>query len=84
MKQTLRAFLTITAVFAAAIIFSSCTRDFTCQCTITYSGKAGLPDPIKKEYSIPDTKKEAATKCEAHSSEKDVDGVKTKEECTLW
>jgi hypothetical protein len=71
---------------AVALLFSasSCTREYTCQCFISYSGKPGLPDTILKEYPITDTKKNAEKLCKDHSGVYEHDGIKTVEDCRLW
>lgn len=83
MKQPLRFFIPV-AIFTLACIFSSCTREYTCQCTITYSGYPGLPEPVVKEYSITDTKKDAESKCQDNSDSSVTNGIKTVEDCKLW
>lgn len=75
-------------VFSAAIVallaFPSCTKEYTCQCTITYSGVAGLPDSSVREYPITDTKKNAKTACESKSETFEKDNIKTVETCVLF
>jgi len=83
MKNTLRLFAAA-ALLSTGLLFSSCTREFTCQCTITYSGQPGLPDPIMKEYTITDSKKNADKKCEDHSETNEINGITTVEDCKLW
>ncbi|HLO71411.1 MAG TPA: hypothetical protein VK167_11105 [Flavipsychrobacter sp.] len=63
---------------------SSCTREYICQCTITYSGQAGLPDTAVQEYAISNTKKKAKAKCEENSATFDRDGIKAVETCELY
>lgn len=63
---------------------TSCTREYICQCTISYSGSPGLPEEEPKEYPIRDSKKNARTICQSNSKTYDVDGYKTVEECDLW
>ncbi len=67
-----------------AIGFSSCTRDFICQCTISYSGQPGLPDTTIREYPIKDTKKNAQSACEGNSSTYEIGDIKTVEDCSLY
>lgn len=64
--------------------FSSCTREYICQCTITYSGQVGLPDTAVQEYAISNTKKKAKAKCEENSSTFERDGIKAVETCELY
>ncbi len=71
---------------ACALLFSftSCTREFTCQCYISYSGKPGLPDTLLKEYPITDSKKNAEKLCKGQSGTYEKDGITTVEDCNLW
>lgn len=73
-------------VFALFVMmgFSSCVHEYICQCTITYTGQAGLPDTVVHEYKISDTKKKAQSTCKDNSYEKDKDGIKAKESCDLY
>ncbi|MFT4060752.1 MAG: hypothetical protein QM642_00175 [Edaphocola sp.] len=70
----------LTTIIAA----SSCTREFTCQCVISYSGAPGLPDTTIREYSITDTKKNARSACQANSGTYVKDGITTVEDCDLF
>ncbi|MCD6064061.1 MAG: hypothetical protein K0R82_1972 [Flavipsychrobacter sp.] len=63
---------------------TSCRRDYTCQCEITYSGQPGLPDTLYRDYPITETKKKAKNLCEQNSRESEMDGIKTKETCYLY
>lgn len=74
-------------LLAASIILagaSSCTREFTCQCYISYSGQPGLPDTTLREYTITDTKKNAEKLCQEHSGTYESGGIRTVETCDLW
>lgn len=71
------AFLTITSM-------SSCVKEYLCQCTITYSGQPGLPEPETIEYPIKDTKKNAQSVCEANSATAQNGATKSVEECKLY
>jgi hypothetical protein len=75
-------------LFSSAIIavfgLSSCTKEYTCQCTISYSGVAGLPDTSVNEYSVRDTKKGAKSVCESKSNTTTSGNVKTVETCRLF
>ncbi|MBS1586821.1 MAG: hypothetical protein JSS82_14895 [Bacteroidetes bacterium] len=80
----LRPFL-ITAVALASIIgMSSCSRNFTCRCTIKYSGVPGLPDSTSSEYTINDSKAHAQSLCEGGSYVTNQNGVHTEENCELF
>ncbi len=63
---------------------SSCTKEYTCQCTIKYSGVPGLPDSTVNEYPVTDTKKKAKSVCESKSAVYEKDGVTTSETCILF
>ncbi len=80
----LRPGLFIAAVFITLFAFSSCTRDFICECEIAYSGKPNLPDTVINRYDITDTKKNAKSLCEQNSFEGEENGVKTVETCELY
>lgn len=77
-----------TLFFSAAILTvigaSSCTQEYTCQCTISYSGAPGLPDTTVNEYPVRDTKKKAKSICEGKSATFEKDNVKTVESCVLF
>lgn len=77
-----------TLFFSAAVIAlfttSSCTKEYVCQCTISYSGIAGLPDTMVNEYQIRDTKSKAKSICEGNSATFEKDNVKTVETCKLF
>jgi len=63
---------------------TSCTREYVCQCKMTYTGAPGLPQGTVREYSITDTKKNARSACQASSKTYDAGGVHTVEECDLF
>ncbi len=77
-----------TLLMAVAIIlvtgFSSCVRDYTCTCTIKYSGQPGLPDSVVTDYPVRDTKKKAKSLCEGNSFTTDKNGIHTDENCHLY
>lgn len=66
------------------ISFTSCTREYICQCTVKYSGEPGLPDSTVREYEIRDTKKNAKSACEANSGTYTTGNIKTEENCRLF
>lgn len=80
----LRPVLFIASFFVTMAIFSSCTREYICQCEISYSGKPGLPDTLINQYTIEDTKKNAENLCIENSSESEEGGIKTVENCYLY
>ena len=75
--------LLVVAMFIT-IGFSSCVREYICQCTISYSGQAGLPDSTVNKYAVSDTKKKAQSKCEGNSKTFEKDGITAKENCKLY
>jgi hypothetical protein len=83
--MTLRSTLILGAA-ALAIVCSSCTREYTCQCKIKYSGHAGLPDSTLREYPIRDTKDKAKSLCEQNSTHTTdaTTNIKTDEDCKLF
>lgn len=66
------------------VILSSCTREYVCKCTISYSGQPGLPDTLVREYHVTDTKKKAKAVCEENSDNSEENGIKTVENCHLY
>lgn len=71
-------------ILLAATTFTSCVRDYTCQCQITYSGKPGLPEQHIREYSLSNTLEEARQECENRSNTYVSDGITTQEKCELY
>lgn len=82
MKLRLSAIVLVTLF--VGLLVSSCTRKYTCRCTISYSGQPGLPDTTVKEYEVRDTKKKAKAVCEENSETSELNGIKTVEECHLY
>lgn len=76
--------LILSAAIMSIIGASSCTKEYTCQCTIKYSGIAGLPDSSVNEYQVRDTKSKAKSICEGNSAKYDKDNVNTIETCKLF
>ena len=82
-----KASTTVSLVLSGLVLlflFSSCTRDYICQCTMTYEGKPGLPDSTLREYPITDTKQNAKKECEANSRTYESNGIITYEDCKLF
>lgn len=84
MKNLLRIIFPFIIILFSCFLITSCTREYTCQCTISYSGQPGLPDPEMHEYKVKDTKKNAEAKCEGNSETSEINGIKTVEDCKLW
>jgi len=82
--MTLRSILMFSAAALVITAGTSCTQEYTCHCSIKYSGQPGLPDSTSRNYSIRDKKANAKSLCESHSTHTEVNGVKTDEDCTLF
>jgi hypothetical protein len=83
MKKRFTSFLF--ALSAMILLFAtSCTREYTCQCKMTYTGAPGLPQGEVRSYKIKDTKSGAESKCKEDSGEYDRDGIHTVEDCDLF
>ena len=80
----LRPSLLMAMAFVTMVCFSSCYQKYTCHCDITYTGMAGLPDTLKEDYSITDSKASAKNKCSANSGTYDNNGIHTVEACYLY
>lgn len=74
----------ILSIISVALIFASCTRRYTCQCTMTYSGAPSLPKESVSEFPIRDTKKKAKSYCEGRSKVYNENGQTTTEDCELF
>lgn len=72
--------------FTVFVLFgaTSCVRDYTCQCTVTYSGAPGLPDSSIQQYSVRDTKAKAKSACEGKSGNYTTGSISMKEKCILY
>lgn len=66
------------------LTFSSCVREYTCQCVIKYSGQPGLPDSVLREYPVKDTRKKAKSVCESNSGTYQTGDIKAEENCTIY
>lgn len=79
-------FTTLLLALPAVVLLTatSCTREYICQCKMTYSGAPGLPESQVREYPITDTKKKARTACQESSRTYDSGGIHTVEECDLF
>ena len=72
------------AAVAVTVAFSACTREYTCQCKISYSGQPGLPADSTLSYPVRDTKSKAKSICEGNSTTADQNGIHTVEACSLY
>lgn len=84
MKKYITSIFVLVAVFFGLFFLSSCTKEYTCECKMTYSGNPGLPNETVRDYKIRDTKKEAESKCAGNSATYEKDGITTVEDCKLW
>jgi hypothetical protein len=83
MKVRSSVLLFVVAV-SGILLVSSCNKNYTCQCTIKYSGSPGLPDSTATEYKVYNTKSGAKALCEDESFEHVENGIKVVETCTLY
>lgn len=79
-------FTTLLLSLSAVVLLTatSCTREYLCQCKITYTGAPGLPQGVVTEYPITDSKKNARNACQAASGTYNSGGIQTVEECDLF
>jgi hypothetical protein len=72
-------------LFTIAMINTSCTREFICQCHVKYTGNVpGLPDSTMHETVIKNTKSAAEANCKKNSTTTTQDGVTMTETCDLY
>ncbi len=75
---------TVLSLFVLTVVaLSSCTREYYCECTYTYTGQPGLPDPQTSKTVIRNTKQKADDICTSRSKNYESGGVKTQEKCVL-
>jgi hypothetical protein len=80
-----RSTLVLSAILGIVLLsFSSCVREYNCQCRMTYDGAPGFPEETIREYPINDLAKNAKTSCESNSAVYTKDGITTTEECKLF
>jgi len=84
MKKLLTSLYTILLIGGLVFVTSSCTREFTCQCVMAYSGAPGLPDTTIRDYTIRDTKNNARDLCRGNSGVYQEGSIITHEDCDLW
>lgn len=84
MKKYFTSLFIALSAFVLLLSVSSCTREYTCQCKMTYSGAPGLPQGQVREYPITDSKKNAESSCKNSSKTYDAGGIHTIEECDLF
>lgn len=66
------------------IFATSCVREYSCQCKMTYTGAPGLPEGEARSYKIKDTQTKAKETCRNSSKTYDKNGIHTVEECELF
>jgi hypothetical protein len=72
-------------LFVIAVLGTSCTREFICQCHVSYSGKVpGLPDSTLTETVIKNTRSQAEKNCKANSTSTTTNGITVTESCNLY
>ncbi len=69
---------------AGTILMTSCSKKYTCHCSLVYSGTPGLPDSSSTEYSITNNKSGAQSTCNAQSGTYNNNGITTVENCYLY
>ena len=81
-----RTTILVLLAIAGSVYMTSCTKSYTCQCSIVYSGYPGLPDSTEQTYTIIDNSSGAKSKCQANSvTNTDAStGIKSVETCTLY
>lgn len=84
MKKYFTSILFALSAFVLVLSASSCTREYTCQCKMTYTGSPGLPQGQVREYPITDTKKNAQNACRGASKTYSSGGIQTTEDCDLF
>lgn len=82
--MTLRSILMFSVAALVITGGASCTQEYTCHCSIKYSGQPGLPDSTAQNYSIRDKKSNAKSLCEGRSTHTQANGIKTDEDCSLF
>ena len=76
-------FLLLAMVVACSFSMTSCIKNYTCRCTIKYSGYPGLPDSVVNEYTISNSKAEAKNKCDKESGNYN-NNISSVETCVLY
>lgn len=77
--------LLLLALLISVFTFTSCTREYICQCAIKYTGNPpGLPDSSIVEFKIMNKKDEAIKQCEANSTTFTKDGITFEEKCRIY
>jgi hypothetical protein len=70
--------ITLLAVAALAITFTSCKKDYTCTCTTTYAGITAT-----SSTTLHDTKSNATTACEKSNASTTVGGYTQSTSCAI-
>ena len=82
--MTYRFFKLLVLMMVVLTGFSACVRDYTCKCTIVYSGAPGLPDSLVRDVPIRDKKDKAKSLCEQNSNSSQSGNIKTVETCKIY
>lgn len=76
--------ISILLLTTTLLSFSSCVREYTCRCEVSYTGKPGLPASNTKEYTIKNSEKNAKSLCSGASKTYSEMGITTTEACDLY
>lgn len=77
--------LILLLLLLSVMMITSCTREYICQCVVTYSGTPpALPDSTVFEFAIKDKKDEAKKKCAENSATLTQDNITMTEKCQLY
>jgi len=82
-----RTTILLVLAIAGSALMTSCTKSYTCQCSIVYTGgTAGLPDSSEQVYNITNTASGAKSACSGNSfTHTDAaSGIVTTETCVLY
>ncbi len=81
--MNLKSILSILFVIIISSFISSCTKEYTCRCTMIYSGAPGF-DTTVIDYKLRDTEKNATSECEGRSAVYEYNGIVTEENCAIY
>jgi hypothetical protein len=79
----LKSIIYIISILSVVVVSTSCTKEYTCRCTVTYNGVPGLVSETR-DYYIRDFEKKAKETCEGNSQTYTYDAITTVEDCKLW
>lgn len=76
----MKKFIPMTAVAVIALMFTSCKKEYTCNCTTTFTGSAPVSSSMKTEKL---SKKDAKAQCEKPNGTTTISGVSATVSCKL-